>query len=119
MKNSTPEHYQGDPIASIQLAMPGLSATDRRIAEYILRHPQEIPQVTVYELADILPGKYTIEVFANSEPYRSRTVKNVRVAPDSASIVDIELGSEFIPEKLPPIEWKENIIRNGNKRRIY
>lgn len=73
----------------------------------------------VYELADILPGKYTIEVFANSEPYRSRTVKNVRVAPDSTSIVDIELGSEFIPEKLPLIEWKENIIRNGNKRRIY
>ncbi len=66
-----------------------------------------------YQLINILPGKYTLKVFGMSGHYRSRIAKNVRVAPDSASIVDIELRSEFIPENLPPIEWEENIIKNS------
>ncbi len=46
-----------------------------------------------------------------AEHYYPRTIKNVRVAPDSTSIVDIQLWSRGIPESPSPIEWKENIIK--------
>lgn len=45
--------------------------------------------------------------------YKPGTVENVRVAPDSTSIVDIWLWSTWIPEDPPPIERKENIIKNS------
>jgi len=45
--------------------------------------------------------------------YRPKTIENVRVAPDSTSIVNIRLQSTWIPEDYPLIERKEIIIKNS------
>jgi hypothetical protein len=95
-----------------------------------------------YQLTDILPGKYTIKAFQStgrkarivghelndsiiiaklnfdlnqimSGGYRPMTVKNVRVAPDSTSIIDIQLQSTWISEEYPPVQRKEIIIKDS------
>ena len=45
--------------------------------------------------------------------YSPRTIENIRVAPDSTSIVDIRLQSTWILEDYPPVERKEIIIKDS------
>lgn len=67
-----------------------------------------------YRISDILPGKYTVRGMELG--YHWTFIQKVRVAPDSASIVDIGLVYSVLPKSLVTSrEWKTTIIKDSNK----
>ena len=62
-----------------------------------------------YYAKGILPGRYI--AFAVVMPYHRTVIYNIRIAPDSTSIVDFSLIPNAIPEGPLPREWQEQFIR--------
>jgi hypothetical protein len=61
-----------------------------------------------YLISGILSGKYT--VIASRGDFHRTIVRNVRVAPDSISIVNFRLWPIAIPERPLPTEWEGVVI---------
>ena len=65
-----------------------------------------------YHISRVPVGMYTL--YAGKGMYHRTSVNNVRIAPDSISIVDFSLIPSAIPEGPFSIEWKEVIIKGDN-----
>ena len=104
-----------NPLVSIRSILPVLPPAERRVAEGVLARPEQVPPLSIGELARLFPAASSVDVqraiaavliradyqqLAKPEFVRVLS-QNRRKSPDGTDIIDILIRRLRAPDQLP------------------